>query len=147
MQTARDLMRRPVIAVSPQTPAEEAIDLLVESDLSGLPVVDPEGRIAGIFSEVDRFQSGNLKGRSVEHLMTKQVVTVDVQDSLIEVTRAFKENSVRRLPVTENGTVVGIIGLRDLVGYLRESERTLEVIAPVFREWELFESECWCNAD
>lgn len=147
MQTARDLMRRPVIAVSPLTLVEEAIDLLVKNDVSGLPVVDPAGHVVGVFSEVDRMQHGSTEGRTVQQLMTTQVVTVDVQDSLAEVTRVFQENTVRRLPVTKNGAMVGIIGLRDLVSYIRETERTLAAIAPVVREWDLFESDSSCNAD
>ena len=147
MPTAQDLMRRPVIAVSPETPADEAVDLLVENEVSGLPVVDTAGRIVGIFSEVDQIQRGSMAGRSVQHMMTKQVVTVDVQDSLVEVMHVFKDNSVRRLPVTENGAMVGIIGLRDLVRYIRETERTLEEIAPVFRDWERVESDGWCDFD
>jgi len=147
MHTAQDLMQRQVIAVLPQTPTEEAIDLLIKNDVSGLPVVDRAGRIVGIFSEVDRIQRGSKEKRSVQHSMTKKVATVDVQDSLVEVARIFRDNSVRRLPVTENGVMVGIIGLRDLVRYIRETERTLERIVPVFQESKLVESECWCNAD
>ena len=147
MHNAQVLMRRRVIAVSPETPAEEAIDLLVQNDVSGLPVVDRTGTIVGMFSEMDRINWGSVEGRSVEQLMSKPVVTVDVQDSLVEVARVFKENFVRRLPVTENGEMVGIIGLRDLIRYIRDNERVMEGIAPMVSDWEFFQSECWSNAD
>lgn len=147
MHVARDLMRRRVISVSPETPVETAIDLLVENELSGLPVVDSDGHVLGIFSEIDRFQCGNADGRSVKHLMTTNALTVDVRESLVEVAHLFREHSVRRLPVTDKGKMVGIIGLRDLVRFIRETERTLEGMAPVLHDWELFESECWSNVD
>ena len=147
MQTARNLMQRQVIAVSPQTSAQEAIDLLLENNVSGLPVVDSAGRILGIFSEVDQIKRGSAKDRSVLDLMTTEVTTVDVEDSLVAVKHAFRDNAVRRLPVTENGIMVGIIGLRDLVRYTRELESALEQISPVFAKPGLFESECWCNVD
>ena len=140
MQKARDLMRRPVIATSPQTPAEEAIELLVENELSAIPVVDPQGHVVGVFAEDDQIEFDSLSGRSVQQVMTRQVVTVDAQDSLVDVTHAFKD-----LPVTENGAVVGTIGLSDLVRHFRDNERNLGAIAPVLRE--LVQSECWCNAD
>lgn len=142
MQTARDLMRRRVISVSPQTLAEEALDLLLKYGVSGLPVVNSVGRVVGVFSEVDRIQQGSLEGQTVDRLMSKKVVTVDVQDSLAEVARVFKESSVRRLPVIEDGAMVGIIGLRDLIRYIRDTERTLRGITPFIEAWELAESEC-----
>jgi CBS domain-containing protein len=140
-------MRWRVISVTPETPAADAIDLIVENDVSGLPVVDGDGNIVGVFSEIDRIQQGNIEGKSVSQLMTQRVVTVDVQDSLVEVARAFKENTVRRLPVMDKGAMVGIIGLRDLVRYIREAERTLEGIAPVVRNCELFKPECQSHVD
>ena len=147
VQTARDLMRRRVIVVSPQTAAEKAIDLLVRNDVSGLPVVDGTGKIVGMFSEIDRIKRGSVEGRSVQQLMSKPVVTVKAQDSLVEVARVFKANFVRRLPVTDNGKMVGIIGLRDLIRYIRDNERVMDGIAPVVSDWEFFQSECWSNAD
>jgi CBS domain-containing protein len=147
MHKAQDLMRRRVIAVSPETSAEEAIDLLVQNNVSGLPVVDGTGTVVGMFSEMDRIKWGSVEGRSVEQLMSTPVVTVNVQDSLVEVARVFKANFVHRLPVTENGEVVGIIGLRDLIRYIRDNERVMDGIAPVVSDWEFFQSECWSNAD
>ncbi len=147
MQTAKDLMISEVISVSPLTPAQVAVDRLVDHNLSGIPVIDDTGRIVGIFSEVDRILQGSLDGFMVQGLMSKDVVAIDVNESWADVARTFKESLVRRLPVTENGVMVGIIGLRDMIRYIRETERTLEMIAPVVRDCERIDSECWCNAD
>ena len=152
MQTARNLMRRDVIAVTPEASINEALDLLVENNLSGLPVVDSAGQVLGILSEVDQIQRGTLQDRSVQDLMTAQVTTVDIDAPVLDVVGAFRDNSIRRLPVTEDGVLVGIIGVRDLVGWIRETERVLAAISPDFGESDLlettfFESECWCNAD
>ena len=122
MHTAQDLMRRHVIAVSPQTSSDDAIDLLIEHEVSGLPVVDKAGRILGIFSEIDQVQRGDMERRPVEQVMSKRVLSVDVHESWTEVARIFHENSVHRLPVTESGLLVGIIGLRDLISFIRDTE-------------------------
>lgn len=152
MQTARDLMRRNVIAVSPETSNKDAIDRLVENDVSGMPVVDSAGRVVGVLSELDQIQRGAMADQSVRELMTTQVVTVDVEDSVLDVVHTFRDNSVRWVPVTENGVMVGIICVRDLVRWIRGTESMLQQISSVFRGSELFEakpfeSEYWCNAD
>jgi CBS domain-containing protein len=152
MQTARNLMRRDVISVTPETSINEALDVLVENNLSGLPVVNSAGQVVGVLSEVDQIQRGTIQDRSVQQLMTRQVATVDIDAPVLDVVGAFRDNSIRRLPVTEDGVLVGIIGIRDLVGWIRETERVLTAISSDFGESDhleatLFESECWCNAD
>src|SRR6266498_1938614 len=59
---ARDIMTRPVVRVGPGTPVREAIVLLTEHCVAALPVVDPDDRVLGIFTEADALRSGITDG-------------------------------------------------------------------------------------
>ena len=57
MVLASDLMRMPVVSVCPETPVEEAIDRMLHNELSGVPVIDSDGTLVGMFSESDHVQN------------------------------------------------------------------------------------------
>ena len=124
MKTAKDIMAPAVISVSPETPFHEAIELLVENRVSGLPVVDDSDRLVGIISEADRLRlisnPEQLKNRPVSEFMTCGVITVDEQASLNQIADLLMRVGIRRLPVVNNGRVVGIVSRGDLVRALHE---------------------------
>ena len=77
MKTIRDVMSPDPISVEPQCPLADAITLLIEHEISGLPVVDEAGRIMGILSELDLLGSYSApQARSVGELMTRDPVSI-----------------------------------------------------------------------
>ncbi len=127
MLTAKDIMTETVISVSPNDSLAEAMELIVENDISGLPVIDHDGRLVGIISELDRIKMmGNdiveIAGALVVDAMTHGVITVDETANLNQIADLLVRASIRRLPVTSNGHVVGIVGRRDLVHALDEEK-------------------------
>jgi CBS domain-containing protein len=136
-----DFMSRSVISVAQDVPILEAAKLMVEHKISGLPVINSEGGVVGIVSEHDLLRrsknSGRMQvqhwlqlilnhdgrtsddrtfaGRKVADVMTLDPVTVAATSSLDEACRVIEKLGVKRLPVVEDGKLVGIVARADLV--------------------------------
>ena len=127
MFKAKDIMTTQVISVKRDTPIYEAIRLMVDNNITGLPVVNEDMTLAGIISEKDVLQllydcEDLKKGRSstVQSFMTHHVVSFDQEDNLITVCNCLIKNHFRRVPVVENKKLVGIISRKDLIRFILE---------------------------
>ena len=121
MFKAKDVMKTDLITVDRHTPIHEAIRILVQNNITGLPVVNDDKSLAGIISEKDML--GLLyniedKPGNVEHFMTKEVVCFDQEDSLIDITESFMASNFRRVPIVTDGKLVGIISRKDVIAYI-----------------------------
>jgi len=119
MRTAKDVMTVAVISVTPNTPIDEAMAILIENKISGLPIVDDDGHLVGILTEADRLKMLRNQDaqtmKQVGDVMTRNVVSVLPDTPLHEVSDLLLSGAMRRVPVIDNGSVVGIVSRRDLV--------------------------------
>lgn len=116
-----------VVSVTPETPVSEVIELLVENDITGIPVVDAAGQLVGVVTEKDVM--GVLAGPesaagAVRDYMTKEVLSFDVNDDVIAVCECLVNNHLRRVPILSGQRLVGIISRRDLIKYIIEPIRS-----------------------
>lgn len=115
-------------AVRPDDSLQRAVDLLREKRIGAVLVLSEAGTLEGILSERDIVRklsdsSGDVLEQKVEALMTRKVQTCSPGDSLMTVLRTMTDGRFRHMPVTENGALVGIITIGDVVHYrLRELE-------------------------
>lgn len=109
---ARDIMTGNVISVRPDTPVDRIARLLTEHQITGMPVVDNEGRVIGIVSEYDVISK---RGRTAADIMSRDVISVSEDTSAESVAQLLSERRVRRVPVLRDGRLVGIISRADLV--------------------------------
>lgn len=142
-----DIMSRAVIAVGPDTPLAQAVRLMVDHKVSGIPVIDGNGRLRGIVTEGDLmrraetategnapgwfarfFSPGRLAddyvrahGRRVRDVMSDDVVSVEEKTPLLDVVTLMQRHQIRRLPVKRDGKVVGIVSRADLVRAIGET--------------------------
>ena len=116
----RAISSEKVDCLSPATPIQEAICLLVKSGHGSFPITNPDNTIAGIVTEYDimKMLAGTESDLTVEEIMTKnpKVVAPDVPISC--VTRQMVENDYRRLPVVSDDLLIGMITATDIMGYL-----------------------------
>jgi CBS domain-containing protein len=110
---------RPMVSVSPEDTVLDAIKVLAREDI-GAAVVMAGDRMAGIFSERDYTRKIVLKGRSsdttrVEEIMTANVVCVSPRAKTRDCMALMSEKNIRHLPVVEEGRVVGMVSIRDIV--------------------------------
>lgn len=121
--TASDVMTRELVTLQPETTAEEAIQILLKHKISGAPVVDPNGQLVGIVSEYQLLAviyDDGFKSQPVKDLMTREVLTVEESTYLTAIANLFIVHRIRRLPVLNDGQLVGQISRRDIIRYAVE---------------------------
>lgn len=137
----REIMTRDIVSVKPEDNAKDALNLLFKRQISGLPVIDAQGKLAGMFTEKDilsyvlpsyiekvgrfvyeenpkamRRKFAELDKIKVSQLMRKEVVTVSEEATLCEAARLMLTQKARRLPVLDkSGKVVGIVSRGDVL--------------------------------
>jgi len=135
MKTVAELLRtkptRAVVTVSPELSVLEAIKILAAENI-GAAVVMSGDRLAGIFSERDYTRKVILKGRSsdstrVEEIMTANVVVVSPRTKARDCMALMTEKGIRHLPVVDEGRVIGMVSIRDIVSdIIADQDFTIE---------------------
>ncbi|MBM4273140.1 MAG: CBS domain-containing protein [Deltaproteobacteria bacterium] len=144
MLTARDIMTTEVITAAPESSVTEAAELLESHRISGLPVVDKEGRLVGVITQSDLVQRARdlelppainlmdlrifietpshfrrrlekMLGGTVKEVMTPDPITVVPETPLADLAALMDRKNVHTLPVVERGKLVGVIGKIDLI--------------------------------
>lgn len=117
----REYMTGDLICFSPGTELAKAIDTLVRQKISGGPVVDADKRLVGMLSESDCLR-GILTGSyfdeasvSVGEVMSQVVETIEADADIIKAAELFVSRGIRRLPVIDEGRLVGQISRRDVL--------------------------------
>lgn len=144
---ASDVMTREPVSVTPQTTIVEAARLMLQHRISGLPVSDGKGEVVGVVTEGDllrRAETGTERHRSswlafligpgrlagdyigaharrVGEVMTSDVAVVAPSEDLAAVVGLMEKRRIKRVPVVENGKLVGIVSRADLVRALVHS--------------------------
>ena len=105
-------------SVGPKTPIDEVIILMVESGLEAIPVVEDD-KVIGIISEYDilkEYENSKIfNGMKVKDLMTRKLVYLSPNDKIAKARRIMRNERVDRIPVLDNGKVVGMIILIDIL--------------------------------
>ena len=120
-----------VVSVRPEQSVLEAIKVLAAEDI-GAAIVMTGARLAGIFSERDYTRKVILKGRSsdttrVEEIMTPNVIVVSPRTKTRECMQLMTEKNIRHLPVVEEGRVIGMVSIRDIVSdIIADQDFTIE---------------------
>lgn len=151
---AHDVMTWGAITVEPDALVSRAVRLMLQNKISGLPVVDANGRLVGIVTEGDFLRRGELgtqrrrprwlefllgpgrlaaeyvqsSGQKVEEIMTPELHTITPETPLDEVVDLMERHRVKRLPVVQDGKLVGIVSRANLLHALASVAR--EVRAP-----------------
>lgn len=112
---------RDVVSVTPAQTVAEAVALLAERRIGAMPVMDGDA-VAGIFSErdvINCLKDGDtaVLSRTVGEVMTAPAVTVSPGDPVLGALSVMTRRRIRHLPVVEDGQVVGIVSIGDLVKY------------------------------
>ncbi len=122
MRNVSDLLKgKPVrmVSVKPEDTVRRALTVMAEEDI-GAAIVISGGRLVGILSERDYARKVALRGRDwestrVEEIMTANVVCVSPRARARDCMALMSEKNIRHLPVVEEGRVVGMVSIRDIV--------------------------------
>ena len=126
-----EYMDTSVPTLSAETQIMAAVDFLLQHHVTGAPVVDPSGRLVGMITETDllRLLTEGSQGEpaaeaTVAEFMTTDVITVSPAVDIYYVAGTFIANRFRRLPVVEDGKIVGAITRYDLLRVVRKLSST-----------------------
>lgn len=149
MLRAQDLMTENVIAVTKNTEVRELARILTENKISGVPVLDEDGKLAGVVTESDLiFQNKKvhiptaiaildaffflenpekmekemkkMAGVTVGDIYASEVISVQKDTPLDEIATLMAEKNIHTLPVVDQGNLVGVIGKRDIIRTIAE---------------------------
>ena len=130
--TARDLMTTSLLVFRPEQTLLEAIESLIKRSVSGAPVVDEEGRMIGMLSELDclrmlatdefYFQQQE-EGALVKQFMSTGGRTVPPDLGIYAISHYFLTSPIRRLPVVEHEKLIGQVSRRDVLRGMEEMSR------------------------
>ena len=115
---AADIMTTNVITVKKDMILTDVIALLLRWHISAVPVVDDENKMIGIVSEIDLVNltfDGNAADTTVEEVMVTDLVSFSPKAELADLVQAFSKRHLRRVPILDEGKVVGIISRRDIL--------------------------------
>ena len=121
--TVADIMTSQLVIFTPEQSIHEVMRAFIKHRISGGPVVDESGKLAGVISEADcmkeisdsRYFNLPILDKSVAHFMTKEVDTIDANTSVFDAASLFSKSSRRRYPVMENNCLVGQVSRKDIV--------------------------------
>jgi len=155
MMTVQNVMTTEVTAIHPETTLKDVARILVQRGISGLPVVDADGRVVGVVSEADLLikeqgvgalnhrRGARIRGESrttttglakvnaktAGEAMTSPAITIEPEASLPAAAAIMVDRAINRLPVTKDGVLVGIVSRADLIrAYVRSDDQIAEYI-------------------
>jgi len=118
MLTARQIMTDQVITISADAQIDQAIEVLLTNKISGLPVTDQQGQLIGILTEFALLAiayDSHIRCDKVSDHMTTNLFTVDINAPISTVADLCISHRVRRVPVVDEGRLVGLIARRDVL--------------------------------
>jgi CBS domain-containing protein len=117
------LMTRDIKAVDRDASVRDAARLMRDKRVGSL-LVESRGQYIGIISETDVVRRGVAEGLDIDHepvhrVMSSPIITLDIKKSAVEANALMSERSIRHLVITEEGKMVGVLSVRDLLVYFK----------------------------
>jgi len=137
---AHEIMTTPVVTVTPDHSAREAIALLAEHEFTSLPVVDDDGDVIGIVSEIDLLRArmphdprahalpqrdAGDPPRTVGDVMSDVVVCLSENADAADLAEVLVDNRIRAVPILRGGDLVGIVSRRDVLRTLLRDDTAI----------------------
>ena len=154
---ARDVMVSPVFTAKPNASVKEVAQILLKNQISAVPVVDDAGKLVGIVSEGDLMRRADLgterhrswwlaalfaeeetlaaeyvkaHGKKVADVMSKRLITAAPDTELNHIASLLEKHSIKRVPIVENGALVGIVSRANLIQALAGDRNASDVKVP-----------------
>jgi CBS domain-containing protein len=134
----REIMTKDVATATPDTTLEEIATMMKEEDVGSIPVVDEDDELAGIVTDRDIVIRCIAEGKdptetTVDEILSEDLQTVEPNTNVEEAANIMSRQQIRRLPVVENGRLVGIVSLGDIAVKHGDEEVAGEALEDVSR--------------
>ena len=125
---AKNIMTRDIITVNPSMKVKDLAMTLIKNQISGAPVASKDGKIVGVVSEADIVAK---KGKDVRAIMSKKVISVAEDTTVEEIAQLMTTHAIKRLPVMNEGKVVGIVSRADIVSAIAQGKH-IAIHTPIY---------------
>ncbi|TBB25064.1 CBS domain-containing protein [Rhizobium ruizarguesonis] len=143
---AKDIMTTNVVSIGPAVGIRHAVAVMMQNNVSGLPVIDDEGRVCGlltegdlllrreirfapraarapeIISEIDLERYISSNGWCVADVMSQDVIVASPDSEVSDIAESLQAHRIKRLPIVEDGRLVGIVSRRDILGLIIDAQ-------------------------
>jgi CBS domain-containing protein len=125
-----DIMSAKLTNTTDKSSLNEALSLMYEKNVGGLPIVDDDSRIKGIVTEEDftAIVAGQDTGIPADAYMSSNVVTAPAQTTIEKMTRMIIQKGFRRTPVVQDGVLIGLVTASDIMKYMGSGEAFQKVV-------------------
>ncbi len=126
----REIMSTNLSYAGDKSSLNDVLKLMYEKNVGGLPIVDEDVRIKAIITEEDfvRICRGLETGLTVESFMSANVVTAPAQTTIEKMTRMIIQKGFRRMPVVQDGVLMGMVTASDIMKYLGSGDAFRKVV-------------------
>ncbi len=132
MLRAKDIMNKDVITIRKHTPIYQSLEIMVKHRITGIPVVEDDMSLEGIISEKDVLhffhKQEELEEKTVNDFMTQPAISFDENESMLDVCNLLAKQIFRRIPITSEGKLVGIISRRDIIEHIIKAKKPADNI-------------------
>ncbi len=115
-------MTKNVISVKKDAPIFDALEILTANNITGIPVVRDDMILVGVLSEKDAlrlvYNQDDAEQKTVDDFMTQPAIHFDSNENFLDICDCLATNHFRRIPVTSEGKLVGIISRKDIIEYI-----------------------------
>jgi CBS domain-containing protein len=121
LATAQDIMVKEILTLKENSSAKDAIRLILDKRISGIPIVSDDMTLLGIITEKDLLQLSfydTTEEVTVADIMTREVITMDKDTNLLEICELFLNKNYKRIPITSGNKLVGIISRKDMLKHI-----------------------------
>ena len=129
MLKAKDIMTKDVICVKKDTPIYQCLELMAKHKITGIPVIEDDMSLVGIISEEDvlhlLYADKDQEEKIVSEFMTQPAIYFDESKNLLDVCKFLAKNIFRRIPVTSEGKLVGIIDRGDIIAHIVKAKKSV----------------------
>lgn len=118
------IMHSNIIKLKAEDTLNKALDIMNENKINGAPVVGDDGNLVGMIVKADiyRFlmEEGHYETCPVDWVMSKKVITASRNEDILDIAKRLRENDIISVPIIDNGVMVGIVTIEDIMDYIIE---------------------------
>ena len=116
-----EIMSNPAITVKVDDTVRDVLKMMNDNNINGTPVIDDNDKLLGMLVKADiyRFliQPGHIEDCPVDWVMSKEVISCTVDESIVDVAKRIRENNIVGMPVLKDDKVTGVVSFEDIIDY------------------------------
>ena len=117
----KEIMTKEVVTVKSTDSVGDTLRKMKTQNINGTPVVDDEGCLIGMLVKADIFRflidPGHIDESPVDWVMSKDLISCDIDDKIVDITKAIRKRKITSIPVESEGKLVGIVSFEDIIDY------------------------------